>query len=480
MTPLRFIGMRKPLPVAVSALALFAASTRPSHAETSRAETAHAETAHAEMPHAETAHAAEVSQATDELLPERFRLGERDSLVVSVVEKTASVAVCIADDENRAWSAPDPLELARRGGTEREERGRTVSSWCTTLPASEIAFAVWLAGHLRSPELPEDRPPRPGAAAEIDAERAALSLALEGASIEDPPPPRRAIAITGNLRVAEVSGLVARYLGVVSPTNTARPPSWSFHQTSERLSVIEGSTMTPEIHYGWMAAGADADETATLRVAFEILAGSDASRLPRLLLPRGLARHVGAWSISEARGMLLGVVVETVPRTSVDRVRRFIDGSIKQLRLVGPSEREVARAVAVLRRRAFETWEDPEARARVLAEYELVTGDARQFSYEVGSLTHMKAEHVRGRAHEVLIDARRTTIETYPALWPADDPALARHQLYTVVAGDTLGTIAARFHADPARVAKDNDLDPRYRLMPGQPLWIAPATPVAP
>jgi hypothetical protein len=128
----------------------------------------------------------------------------------------------------------------------------------------------------------------------------------------------------------------------------------------------------------------------------------------------------------------------------------------------------------------METWEDPETRAKTLAEYELVTGDAEQFARELESVTRVKAERVRSTAHELLTDAHRTTIETYPALWPADDPALAHHQLYTVAAGDTLGTVAARFHADPARLARDNDLDPRYRPMPGQPLWIAPATPVPP
>ncbi|HEX7670575.1 MAG TPA: LysM peptidoglycan-binding domain-containing protein, partial [Polyangiaceae bacterium] len=318
-----------------------------------------------------------------------------------------------------------------------------------------------------------------GAAPGVGAEQKALALSLEGASPGALPAPHRVISVTCDLNATDIAVLAGRYLGVVSPTESVRPASWSLHQTSERLSVIEGTLVTPEIHYGWVAPG-DADDTATLRVAFEILAGSDAARLPRLLVPRGLARHVGIWSTAELPRTLFGIVVETTPRTSVDRVRRFIDGSIKQLRLVGPSEREVARAVAVLRRRALETWEDPEARARALAESELVTGDARHFGAEAESLTRVKAERVRARTHDLLIDARRTTIETYPALWPADDPALARHQLYTVAAGDTLGSLAARFHADPARLAKDNDIDPRYRLMPGQPLWIAPVTPIDP
>jgi LysM repeat protein len=161
------------------------------------------------------------------------------------------------------------------------------------------------------------------------------------------------------------------------------------------------------------------------------------------------------------------------PNRSVDRARRFVDGTIKQLRLVGPTAREVARAVARLQRRAFEVPEDPESRADALARYELVTGDARRVYEETDSVGTMTAERVRRTAYSIVTDAHRTTVESYPALWPTEDPTVLHHQLYTVASGDTLGSVATHFHVDTARLARDNDIDPRYQFVPGQPLWIA-------
>lgn len=408
---------------------------------------------------------------------ERYVIGDRDALVVSRAGDAPLVAVCAADRETAVLRAPDPLALARRGGTERHEHLGAASMWCATLPSSELGFALWLAAHLRSPSPGPEISPGDEAAPDLDPMRGARALSLEGASSTEPAASHRVVSVAGNVSGTDVTALAARYLGKVSeapPLGRPSPSSWSLHQTSERLSVTEGAAETPQVRYGWAAPETGPDIAVALEVVFEILAGGDDARLPRLLVPRGLARRVGTWSLREGGGTVLGVVIETTTRASIDRVRRFVDGSLKQLRLVGPGAREVSRVLAGLRKRALETWENPEQRAETLAEYELLTGDARRFSEELQSVAAMTPERVRSVAHDLLVDAHRTTLETYPTLWPADDPAMAHHRLYTVAVGDTLETIAARFHVDAARLAKDNDVDPRYRLMPGQPLWIPP------
>jgi hypothetical protein len=164
--------------------------------------------------------------------------------------------------------------------------------------------------------------------------------------------------------------------------------------------------------------------------------------------------------------------VEATTRSSLDRIRRFVDGTLKQLRLVGPTRGEVERARSRLLLDSLHAFESPVSRAARLLVYERARGDARRFVDETVALSSVTPERVRRAAAEKLVDARRTTVEEYPPLWPADDARVATHQLYTIAKGDTLETIARRFRVDVARLARANDLDPKRALTPGQPLWI--------
>jgi hypothetical protein len=171
---------------------------------------------------------------------------------------------------------------------------------------------------------------------------------------------------------------------------------------------------------------------------------------------------------------LFGVDFEISTRTSLDRARRFIDGAIKQLRLVGPSRGELRRAKSRLQRRALLDWEDPTARAKALSVAELTRGDARAWLEDNGAVLSLTEETVRKVAHDSFIDGRRTTVETYPPLWPEDDPKLSQYRTYTVEPGDVLSDLAARFGVAIQSIARANDLDPRYRLVTGQALLIPP------
>jgi LysM domain/Peptidase M16 inactive domain len=443
--------MRTPLFVAASALALLSTCTRVGRSERVR----------------------DSSGASPLASVERYVLGGTDILVVSGAD-TAVVAVCLAALEAEAGSAPDPLELARRGGTEHRERVPGGSLWCATLPTSELAFAIWLSAHLRPASITKEADAGDRATAPVDSRRRVRDLSFEGAVFTDPLAPRRVVAVAGSASGQDVARLTSRYFGAVVVAPRGRSPHASFHQTTERLTVFEGPEETPHVEYAWAAPESDADVAAAEDVAFEILAGSEEARLQRLLVPRGLARRLSRWSYHERGSTLLGVTVETTTRASVDRVRRFVDGAVKQLRLVGPSAREVSQASAHLRQRALETWENVEERAAALAACEWEQGDAGRFGDGLKGLTTVTPERVRRAAHERLVDARRTTIEIYPKLWPTDDPTLSQHRLYTVAVGDTLDAVARRFHVDAVRLARDNDVDPRYRLVPGQPLWIPP------
>jgi predicted Zn-dependent peptidase len=236
--------------------------------------------------------------------------------------------------------------------------------------------------------------------------------------------------------------------------------------------VVEAPVAAPAVRYGWAFPSGSPDDRAALGVALEILAGSGGGRLYRLVVSRGLARRAEAWSLPLPGGVLGGVSLELNTRFSIDRLRRFVDGTLKQLRLVGPSRREFAIAYEKLRREALTTWEDPSARAARLAVYELSGCPADQWLEELKSLDSMTADSIRRFARTHFLDSRRTTVETFPPLWPNDDPRLARARLYTVAEGDTAVGLAERFHVPLATLLRENDLDPKYALVVGQPIWL--------
>ena len=113
-------------------------------------------------------------------------------------------------------------------------------------------------------------------------------------------------------------------------------------------------------------------------------------------------------------------------------------------------------------------------RAAALLASEVVRGDARRFVDEARALSTVTPERVRRLFAERFVDARRTTVEEYPPLWPADDARLSGYELYTVEPTDKLEDVARRFHVPLTALARANDLDPKRALTPGQPLWIPP------
>jgi hypothetical protein len=399
-------------------------------------------------------------------------------VVLSRDAAAAAPAVCVAPVRQPGGLDADSREVARRGGVESVEPVGGVAIWCVAIAARELPFALWLAHRqlLNAAASGAEETARGGDSAESESLAATRALALEGTAGAPSAAGRHApvLVIVGAPSPDDLRSLAAWSNAPLEEPAPLRPPTWSLHQTSERLSVIEGDVTAPAVRYGWAVPDVEPQDRALLEATARVLGGSPSARLPRLLVQRGLARRAESWAVELGGGALVGIWLELSSRGSIDRTRRFADGTVKQLRLVGPSPREAERARHELRLEALRDWESPERRARRLTWYEFTLGDASRWLEEIRSLDAVSAGSMKRFAREHLVDARRTTVEVYPPKWPTDDPALSRHQLYTTVPGDTLDALAARFRVSATRLARTNDLDPKYGLTPGQPLWIPP------
>ncbi len=341
------------------------------------------------------------------------------TLVTSPTPGAAALSACAAPFGPTSLSQSDSIELAKRGGKETAEDIEGVDVWCASLPPSELSFALWLLrkqSRAQEAHLAADGvrlAPRASARAASLVRIRAVSL--EGATgVRDlAPDAPQVLVLTGKVDSSEVARLARGYLAGGADLPPHRPPPWTLHQSSERLSVMESELGAPVVRYGWAVPDTSDDEQAALSAALEILGGSAGARLPRLFEQRGLARHAEAWSFGFGGGTLIGMWIELSTRTSVDRARRFLDGALKQLRLVGPSKRELDRARLRLRQAALLAWEDPLIRAQTLAWYEVVRGSATRWIDEIHALEAVTASAVRQVVRERFIDGRRATVEVY-------------------------------------------------------------------
>jgi LysM repeat protein len=405
-------------------------------------------------------------------------LSDSCRLVVAPRDEALSLSVCVAP----VRGPEDPelaLAIAKRGGDASQVVADGVSVFCAALPTTELPFALWLAARVLETEngardgANNDGAADPPSSAQDPGLARAEAIALEGAIDEDQSRATRfVVTLAGLVDASEAERLAPLQFDVHESSSPAsRTNPWHPQQTSERTSTMESDVASPRARYTWITPQGSEDEAA-VRVALEVLGGGDEARLPRLFRATHLGKRAEAWERHLPGGTLSGLLIEPSTRVSIDRIRRFVDGALKQLRLVGPSRRELARARQRLLLDAYRTWGDPVALGRLLSAYELVRGGAERASSALTAVQRITARDVSRAVQRALVDARRTTVELYPPAFPPDDPRVAGQKLYTVLPGDTLASLAERFHVTLAGLARANDLDPKYALTDGQPLWI--------
>jgi hypothetical protein len=412
-------------------------------------------------------------------------------LVVERREGASSIALCAASRTGlRAATLEEERLVHARGGILHREPGRDVP-WdvdragnderdapgdsagmpaavrCVSLPVSELPLGLWLGRQWTGAR--DGSPPRTARA------RARTRLA----ELASPETASRVdlgavIAIVGELDPSEV-------LAGIGPGASlhvrAPPPPNTDRQRSERLSVLRDTRIeAPEVHIGYPLSGASPADLASLGVIAAILGASPSSRLPSLVVRRrGRATHAFAWFDAPAGVPLLGLSVTIAVHSTVDRVERFIEGTLKQLRLVGPSARELAAGQRTFVNRLLHLVEPPDGHARLLAQLALCGAAIGPVSELVEHARRTTPERVRETVKRYLVATRRSVVEVYPPDWPIDDPTLSDFTLYTVVEGDTWQELGKRFGVPASEILRANEFDPRYRPTPGEALWIPPA-----
>lgn len=395
-----------------------------------------------------------------------------------------------------------PAELVERGGRRHAAVTPDRLEHCVEVaPDDALAATRWLSTWFTRRTPLAGSPP---ASAEPSSDQLGVRK-LRGLALRDPEPPAvtptvpdaewsryREAALSGSRAVAVLTGqpseeLVAQLVAALSraprgapaPTRTSPPP----RQTSERFMTVRDDRLpAPLVFYGWAVPGAGEPAHRALQLIGLALAGGAEGTLVRVLVEtRQVAKTVSVGLDDQGSSNLFWLRFGVTPGLQVDRLAAPLTEIMRRVRLLGLTERELdyARQVA----QAWFEWvlADPGALALALARVELRTGQASDWFSEHEALMQVTRAETRDAA-AALHEQRQSIVELHPRYYidqpSAPDQATKKpsQRVHKVRRGDTLGQIAQRYGVSLEALLRENKLQRRSLISPGQKLLV-PAPP---
>lgn len=289
-------------------------------------------------------------------------------------------------------------------------------------------------------------------------------------------PNNAVLAISGDVDPETARQLVEKHFGDLKHRNTPAysPPEKFPTQTSERLSVItDENAKTPAAYYGWQIPPAHTEEHYALELATFVLARGESSRLYQsLVIERATAQWVRAGTHGSRGPDMFVVALQSAPKSHLDRAQEALDGEIKRLRFLGPSESELAKAKAQKRFEFLRALQTNQGAAIWLSQHELYWGDASDLLRELDRYDAVTRDDVKKAANRYLLEHRRSITEIYPPGWVKDEPPDVIRRTHIVSKGDTLIGIAARYGSTVYKITTANNINAKSTLHPGQKLIV--------
>lgn len=289
-------------------------------------------------------------------------------------------------------------------------------------------------------------------------------------------PSNAVLSIVGDFDVARARGLVDEYFGDIDGGN--EPPAFQSsgraEQASERFNVmVDEAAKSPALLFGWAIPPARTRDRLALELATEVLTGGESGRLHQsLVLEKASATSVEAWTSGQRSTGQLSIRTVVAPLSNVDTAQKWLDGELKRLRLIGPSEDELERARARLEMGLLRDLETNQRRAILLGEYEVYFGDATLLERDLGRYRGIDEEQVKSAAFAYLKDTQRSIVEVYPPGWVRDLGPVITTTFYVVQKGDTLIGIAKKHGTTAQAIAKENRIAVGKAIHPGQRLLV--------
>ncbi len=406
-------------------------------------------------------------------------------------------------------------KIAERGGKANGTTNKDRTNYYQTLPSSELELALWLEAdrmqtlavnranfeNQRAIVLEEYRMRYSGRAYALGYHRL-HQLVFQGywpyehptiGFIEDLDeaqfrwvrkfhrqyyvPNNAVLSISGSFDVNQAKALVEKHFADQRPNNNLPAfdvPDRMPRQTSERLSVIvDHNAKTPGVFYGYRIPATRTRTHRALELASLVLSGGDSSRLHQsLVIEKAAVNSVASWTAHHRGPDAFVIKLAIAPLSSIDTAQRWLDGEMKRLRLIGPSERELSKAKAQMKMRLLGHLQTNQARARWLGTYETYWGDASLLAEEYTAYDDISATEIRQAAAQYLIETRRSIVEIYPPGWVRDIGPVVVTKTHVVKKGENLIRIARMYGTTADKLAKQNGISLKAAIVPGQRLLV--------
>ena len=404
--------------------------------------------------------------------------------------------------------------VVRRGGRNEVSVTRETTTFCTTVPASELPLALWVsAGRFTAGALTEkalqsavetlakeseflDAQVRSGRAPERlrrmaflgtyefahptlpnpdDLELIQLSL-LRELHRDSYVARRTKIAISGGFELENGTKMLSEHLYAARPGlahSYALPRLVA--QTTARFSMEEDQTAkTPAAWYGWVVPAGE--KRPALEIALRTLVSE--KRLTGQLVGPGRAAtaldlSLDLESSEKSYGLARLEIVGsssnslgTIEKAFNDQLKSLTTGTLKEEEIIETQRRLLAERAARLA--------TPLGRARELARGVLfgqTPGAVLAPLKEGAQLTEVSVEAVRQAALGLLHERNRSAIEIYPKGWqdPWQEPM---RKFHIVSKGETLGSIASRYGTTIPVITKMNGIERTKTIYPGDKLRV--------
>lgn len=421
------------------------------------------------------------------------------------------IAALVAEMVADGAFAGDDKALAHAGRSEHSV-SRDVARFCTTVPPEGLKFAVWReAARLSRSQFTAQR---------LDAARVAVRLRFEGQTWSERAQARlealaferlwpaahavlpadddvqgysvgearrfhrryyrsnfAVLTITGNFDGAQALGWVRQYLGdgAFRGPQSSEVASSAGRQTSPRLIVLEEPELkNPASVYGWRIPPLGSREHRVFELLATMLTSSEGAPLAlSLVKQRGKAESAIAETLAQHGTSLFEVRVQGASRSEPDEVQKILLSTLARFRYSGPSTDELEAARRHLELSAWERIESPLGLARALGAAEFFGEPLEALFDPAQAYRDIDAASVRAAVTRYLDPQQLSVVEQYPKDW-YDPGQVVLPRFHVVSRGETLIGIASRHGVSVADLVKQNKIDPKRPIFPGQKLKLPP------
>ncbi len=229
-------------------------------------------------------------------------------------------------------------------------------------------------------------------------------------------PNNATVVVVGDLDEDATRELVQRHYGDLDPSEL--PPDATPEeppQEGPRRAVFDKPVLADRLLVGWRACTLDHADAPAVKVAVDLLAGGQSSRLHRrLVIETEVASTVQAHAPEFRDPGLIELSVAIQRRRRAAEAEAVIDEEIERLAAGPLDEEELSRARHRLEARLWRGLRPQEGKAESLGHWETTVGDYRRLFSVAAGVQAVGADDVRRVLHRYMAPDRRTTVIAEP------------------------------------------------------------------